>query len=292
MLRVLEIHQPATVEEASQMLAEQGDEATIYAGGTELLLMMKEGLIHYPHLIDIKKIPGLSGIRLNKNGGNLEIGALVTHRQIERDSIVREYAPLLVQVENQVANLRIRTAGTIGGNLCFAEPHSDPATLLVAWGAILELASASRRREIPVEQFLTGSFETLRQADEILTGIRLPLLSPEVGGAYERFSVHERPVASVAVLLRIQSGVVLHARIAVGGVNPYPLRIDAAEELLSDHHADDSALNAAAEYAAREVDPVGDLYGSEDYKRHLVQVLTFRALRQAVSQAKGNGHVN
>ena len=174
MLGVFEIHEPQTVEEASSLLEEHGFDATVYAGGTELLLLMKEGLVHYPRLVNVKTIPGLDDISMAD--GQLSIGALATHYQIERSAVIIEYAPLLAEVETTVANIRVRAAGTIGGNLCFAEPHSDPATLLMAWGAMVELTSAKGRRELPIEEFLLGLFATARQDEELLTSIRMPLL--------------------------------------------------------------------------------------------------------------------
>src|ERR1700686_1053902 len=134
-----EIHQPSTVLEASQMLTHYGDEAGIYAGGTELLLAMKHSALNYRHLIDLKVVPGLNTIEVRN--GAVEIGATSPHRSIERSAIVQEHLPVLAEMESRVANVRVRATGTLGGNLCFAEPHSDPATLLLVLGGAVNLES-------------------------------------------------------------------------------------------------------------------------------------------------------
>ena len=287
MLRPFEIHEPRTVEEASVLLAQFGFDAAIYAGGTELLLIMKEGLAHFPHLVNIKTIPGLDEIALSAEGDELQIGALATHWELERSPSVRKHAPLLAEVESQVANTRVRTMGTIGGNLCFAEPHSDPATLLLAWGATLELSSTEAQRQLSAADFTLGMFETARQPDEILTRIRLPLLSKNTAGAYRKFSTHERPMATVAALLEVKDGIVEDARLAVGSVGPVPIRASEAEALLRGQGIEEATFASAAELAALASDPVDDLHGSADYKSHLVRVLTTEALIQASHQAAG-----
>ena len=145
-----------------------GPDAAIYAGGTELLIVMKERLAHFPHLIDIKRIPGLNEIAFDAERRELSIGAVATHRDLERSPVVRERFPALGELEAAVANIRVRNAGTIGGNLCFAEPHSDPATLLTALDAQLTLTSASGTRQLPMASFITGLMETARRHEEIL----------------------------------------------------------------------------------------------------------------------------
>lgn len=287
MLRPFEIHEPGTVEEASVLLAQFGFDAAIYAGGTELLLIMKEGLAHFPHLVNIKTIPGLDEIALSTEGDELQIGPLATHWELERSPTVKKHAPLFAEVESQVANTRVRAMGTIGGNLCFAEPHSDPATLLLAWGATLELSSADAQRQLPAADFTLGMFETARQPDEILTRIRLPLLSENTAGAYRKFSTHERPMATVAALLEVKDGMIEHARLAVGSVGPVPIRASEAEELLRGQGAEEAAFSTAGELAASASDPIDDLHGSAEYKRHLVRVLTTQALEQAAKRAAG-----
>ena len=130
MLRPFEIHRCETEAEVCSLRRRFGTEAVIYAGGTELLLAMKMGLAHWDHLLDVKRIPSLAGIRLE--GDLLVVGAAVTHHQLERDPLLRARLPVLAELESQVANIRVRVAGTLAGNLAFAEPHADPPSLLLA----------------------------------------------------------------------------------------------------------------------------------------------------------------
>lgn len=288
MLDAFQIHEPATVQEASRLLIEHGDEAAIYAGGTELLVIMKERLVHYPHLINIKTIPGLDGIAIDGNA--LVIGALATHKAIERSPVVREHAPLLAELEAQVANLRVRSTGTLGGNLCFAEPHSDPATLLIAWDATITLATDSGSRSLLLTSFFTGLLETARRTDEVVTEIRIPLPTP-VGSAYERFKTHERPTATVAVALELDGAVVADARIVVGSVGERPARVNVAEDLLIGERPAAAIRAEAARIVHDAIEPTEDKFESSDYKRHLARVLTMRALARAAERAaRGSFH--
>ena len=147
MLRPFRLEEPESVKEASESLARYGDSAKIYAGGTELLLAMKEGLIHFECLVNVKKIPGLD--QITQDNGSLRLGALSTHRQLEQSETLQEKLPVLVEMERNVANLRVREVGTIGGNLTFAEPHADPGTLLLALDATVVAQKAGGSRDIP-----------------------------------------------------------------------------------------------------------------------------------------------
>src|ERR1700737_60626 len=151
-----EIHQPASALEASQMLMHYGEDAGFYAGGTELLLAMRHQALNYRHLIDLKIIPGLDSIEVRD--GSLQIGATSTHRSIERSKLGRQNQPALAEMESQVANVRVRATGTLGGNLCFAEPHSDPATLLLVLGGAVKIESAAGAREIPIGDLIAGAY--------------------------------------------------------------------------------------------------------------------------------------
>src|SRR5262247_4260373 len=156
-LRRFTIHQPQTIAEASAMLSELGEKARPYAGGTELLLAMKHDLLRYEHLIDVKTIRDLSKIEL-KNG-SLVIGSTATHRAIERSPVVKENLPVLAQMETKVANVRVRASGTLGGNLCFAEPHSDPATLLLALEAKVHVQGKTGTRGLDIDRLIAGAYE-------------------------------------------------------------------------------------------------------------------------------------
>ena len=199
-----EIHQPGSVVEASQMLAHYGDEAAIYAGGTELLLAMRHRALTYSHLVDLKVIPGLNSIE--PRNGLIEIGAACTHRAIERSTVVRQRQPAFAELESQVANIRVRATGTLGGNLCFAEPHSDPATMLLVLDATVRIEGAEGAREIPIENLIAGAYANHLAPGEILTSIVVPSAKPSHRSAYMKFQIHERPALGLGLWLETSDG--------------------------------------------------------------------------------------
>ncbi|KAA3644229.1 MAG: hypothetical protein DWQ07_19160 [Chloroflexi bacterium] len=277
---------PTTLQDSFQHIEEHGWNAALYAGGTELLLTMRSGLASFPYLIDIKKIPQFDEISFNKDEGMLTIGAGATHRSIETSPLVLEQLPLLAEVESMVANIRVRTVGTIGGNLCFADPHSDPATLFMAWaGTTFELVSSAGVRQIAPDEFFVDLFTTARAENELMSKIHLPILGKRMGGAYKKFVTLERPTANVAAFLGLANGKIDSARIAVGSVGPIPVRAIDAEGTLLGGFPDEKLFERAAETAAEATDPVDDVYGSKEYKKQIVRVLTRRALKQAATRA-------
>lgn len=276
------MHQPKTMAEASQMLAEFGDKGRLYAGGTELLLAMKHDLLRYEHLIDVKTIPGLSRIEL-KNG-SLNIGSATTHRAIERSPVVQANLAVLAQMETDVANVRVRASGTLGGNLCFAEPHSDPATLLLALGAKAHIQGKAVKRTVTIDKLITGAYETSIGADELLEGIEVPVPGKNQRAAYVKFQIKERPTLGLALVLETDGGNIKKAAAVVGSVSAVPTQSEQANRLLTGARTKvESQLGDAAEALARAADPVDDLEGSADYKRHLIGVFLKRALVKALA---------
>lgn len=282
-LRRFRIHQPKTAAEASEMLAQFGEKARLYAGGTELLLAMKHDLLRYEHLVDVKTIPGLDTIEA-KNGF-IRIGSAVTHRNIERSSMVKEKLPVFSTMETQVANVRVRATGTLGGNLCFAEPHSDPATLLLALGAKAYLQGKDRQRALTIGELITGAYETALATDELLTAVEIPVLGELQRAAYVKFQTHERPTLGLALVLDVDdSGQnIKKARAVAGSVSPMPSHSDTTDSALAGPRSQvERQLNDAAEALAEAADPVDDLQGSAEYKRHLIGVFLRRAFAQAL----------
>jgi carbon-monoxide dehydrogenase medium subunit len=281
-LRRFTIHQPKTIAEASAMLGELGEKARLYAGGTELLLAMKHDLLRYEHLIDVKTISDLSKIEL-KNG-SVMIGSTATHRAIERSPAVKENLPVLAQMESKVANVRVRASGTLGGNLCFAEPHSDPATLLIALGARAHVQGKAGTKTVGIDQLITGAYETSLAADELLAGVEIPIPAKSQRAAYLKFQLHERPTLGLALVLNIDGDKVTTARAAVGSVSEVPTQSEKANKLLVGPKIQvENQLTEATEALAEAADPVDDLEGSADYKRHLIGVFLKRAFVQAMS---------
>ncbi|HZF03373.1 MAG TPA: xanthine dehydrogenase family protein subunit M [Patescibacteria group bacterium] len=292
MLRPFTLHRPSGAEEACDLLSRLGEDAVPYAGGTELLLLMKEGLLRPRHLVDVKRIPGLDAIV--DVGADVTIGAAVTHRTVERSAAVRARCPVLASVARHVANVRVRNVGTVGGNLAFADPHSDLATLFLALDARVQLVSPRGRRELSLDDFVRGPWETARAADELLTAVTLTPWAARTAAAYVKFGVHERPTLGVAVALRLEPAAnrnasVADARLAIGCVDPRPARVPGAEARLRACPVADleDVVAEVGARAAASVDPADDLYGSADYKREMVAVFTRRALRAAAARARG-----
>ena len=198
------VHRPGSVGQASRLLADLGDDAAAYCGGTELLLAMKLGLASYEHLVDLKRVYGLRGIAAD--GGLTRIGAATTHHEIETSAALRGRYPEMSAMISQVANLRVRSAGTLGGNLCFADPHSDPASFLMAVGATLICQRAEATRRIPAEEFLTGLYETALAPGELLVAIELPARPERTGISHLRMKLTERPVVTVTALITLAPG--------------------------------------------------------------------------------------
>lgn len=283
MLRRFRLEEPESVAEVSELLGRFGDRAKIYAGGTELLLAMKEGLVRYERLINVKRIAGLNEI-VSENG-TIKIGALCTHRQLETSPVLQQRLPALVKLEQNVANVRVRQAGTIGGNLCFAEPHADPGTLLLALGAKLKAKTASSEREIAAEEFFVDAYETSLKEDEVLTEISIPVPPPNARIAYLKFGYLERPSVGVAFACNDDGGALRDVRIAVGCAGPAPLRVREAEALLEGKGKDEAGrhLAQAGAVAGRAARAISDLHGSQEYKEHIVGVLLKRAFQGALS---------
>jgi carbon-monoxide dehydrogenase medium subunit len=281
-LRRFTLHQPKTVAEASQMLGDFGDKGRLYAGGTELLLAMKHDLLRYEHLVDVKTIADLDKIEIRN--GALVIGGTVTHRAIERSPMVRQNLPVLAEMETHVANVRVRTSGTLGGNLCFAEPHSDPATLLTALGAKAHVQGKSGSRTVGVDKFITGAYETSLSNDELLAAVEIPVLGKSQRAAYVKFQLKERPSLGLALVLDVDGDTIKKAIAVVGSVSAVPTQSDRANQLLAGSKAQvEMQLADAADALARAADPIDDLEGSAEYKRHLIGVFLRRAFTRALS---------
>ncbi len=280
----------ATLAEALE--AHQATEEAAYlAGGTELLQIMKMGLAQVRTLVDLKRVLDLRGISLDEDG-SLRIGALTTHRELERSELVRAVCPTLAELEARVANVRVRNTGTIGGNLAFAEPHSDPVPFLIACGATVDLVGSTGSRMLAVEEFILGPLATARESSEIIVSVRIPAARQATRRAYEKIAFFERPAVSVAVELSVHGGRVTEAVIVLGSATDHATRVPWAASALV------GLTVETAPARAREIgletfghlDLVDDLNGSAEYKRHLAAVLLERAVRNALAGTDGDVH--
>jgi carbon-monoxide dehydrogenase medium subunit len=271
-----DLHRASSTAEARELLIRHGEDAAVMCGGTELLLLLKLGFSSYGHLVDIKGIEELGGVRAEN--GTLVIGSTVTHREIERSPLVLERLPALAAMERRVANIRVRNVGTLGGNLCFSDPHSDPATFLLALDAEVEY-DAGRK---PLSEFLIGPYETALEHGQLLRSVRIPIPPDGTGIAHRKLAFHERPAATVACTVRAAGGTVVEARIAVGSVGARPLRAFAAEAMLAGKPVGDpTVLAEAAALAAAASEATEDANGSAEFKTELVRVLVERCFRDA-----------
>lgn len=276
-----EFLRPSTAAEAIRATGESG-EGMFYSGGTELLLAMKLRVIHTERLVDIKRIPGLNTIVL-ADPNTVEIGARCTHKQIEHDEIVQKHLPALSRLCANVANIRVRSTGTIGGNLCFGEPHADPPTMLAALDAQLCLVGTGGERHVLAGDFIQDEFETVREPDELLTRIRISIPSGPV--TYRRFRHGERPSVNVAMVWFLESDArtIARTRIQVGALGPRPQQLESLEAVLVGAPVRDAKrlIDAVLPAALDDLDVTGDRHGSADYKRHLAGVLLRRNAAEA-----------
>ena len=277
-MRRFELIEPKSLAEACSLLAENAD-AKVVAGGTALLTIIKQGLLLPKTLVNLKKIHDASEIGFDPQTG-LRIGALATINDIETSPLVREHYPAFAEVCHVVANIRIRNMATIGGNLAHGDYQSDPPTVLAALDARIELIGQRGIRILNFSDFQRGSYETALAPGELVSGILIP---PPTGmrGLYIKFttgSSEERPCAGIAAFARMENGTCQELRLAVGAVSAKPLRITTGEAMARHHALTGEAIARIAAEAARVVDPIDDVRGPADYKRHLVGVLVRRAV--------------
>jgi aerobic carbon-monoxide dehydrogenase medium subunit len=281
--------EPTTVAEACALLKQHGGEAKVFAGGSHLTILMKQGLYQPRALVNIKKIPELRGIKYDAAEG-LIIGALVTHREIETSALVREKFPVLCDAEREVANIRVRNMGTVGGNLASGEPLTDLSQIFIALEGKAKITGSDGHRTIPIEELFVDFYTTSLAEDEILAQVVLPPLPAPSGVDYIRFSsssVVDKPSAGVAVRITLDAGneKVQTARIVLGCVGATPVRARKAEALVVGKKPTPQLAEEAGSAAAQECSPTSDLRGSEQYKRAIVRTLVKRAAAKAYERA-------
>jgi aerobic carbon-monoxide dehydrogenase medium subunit len=282
----LQLAQPTTVSEASQALGAFGERARIYAGGAELLLLLRQKLLEVEILIDIKKIAELQQIRADAKG--IRIGACVTHHTLANDAVVRRNAPSFAYAESQVANARVRNQGTLGGNLCFNDPHSDPGAVLLLHEASVKVANYKGERQLPLQEFFQDMYATALRPNEILSEVEIPPLPDGMKTAYLRLHRYQRPTLGIAAAVRMMDGSIAECRLAVGCAGPKPLRLSELEtKLKATKLADIEKIIATEKQPLRDLlQPVDDLLGSAEYKLYMTCVMLGAAV---VKAAGGNG---
>ena len=289
MIKDFEYFAPKTVEEALSLLSQYKEEAKIIAGGQSLLVLMRQGLLALEYLIDVKGISALDYINYDE-GEWLRIGALTTHRAIEKSPIIQRHFKVLSEMEGNLATVQTRNWGTVGGNLCHGDPAGDPAPVFIALKAKLKLASLGRERIIDVEEFSRDYLEVALEAGEMLVEIQVPTPPPHTGTAYEKLMVMKGDMgivgAAVSITLSPGDGVCQDARIVLSNAASIPLRAREAERRLIGKVVNDDLLTKAGEVASAEADPTADVHGSAEYRREMVKVFVRRAARRALERAR------
>ena len=290
-MRNFDYLEPTSVPEACALLKQYGGEAKIFAGGAHLTILMKQGLYQPKVLVNIKRIPELKGIHLDPAEG-LILGALVTHHEIETSALVKEKFPVLAESEKEVANIRVRNMGTVGGNLASGEPLTDLAQIFISLDGKAKIVGVKGNRTIPLEELFVDFYQTSLAEDEILSQVVIPPLPPDSGVEYIRFSsssVVDKPSAGVAVRISLEprNELCRLVRIVLGCVGATPVRARKAEALLTGKKVTLELAQEAGTVASQECSPIADLRGSEKYKRAIVRTLVKRAASKAYERALG-----
>jgi CO/xanthine dehydrogenase FAD-binding subunit len=273
-----------TVEEAVVVLADHGDDAKVLAGGQSLVPLMSLRLAYPGALLDINRVDELDYV--SPRNGELAIGALTRHATLEHSAEIARYCPLVSAAMRWVAHEAIRNRGTIGGSLAHADPAAELPAVALALGATVVAASRDGSRTIPIDEFFTMPFVSALGDGELLTEIRLPLEPPNSGSAIQEIARRhgDFALAGVVASVTLDAGVVARARVASFATAPTPVRLTAVEDALAGSGSDGVA--GAAELAAEQLAPTGDVHASADYRRRVTRVLTERALNDAIDDAR------
>jgi carbon-monoxide dehydrogenase medium subunit len=272
---------PASVDEALQAIAAGGEDVKILAGGQSLLPVMRLRLAAPETVVDIGRIPELRGVR--DDGDAIVIGAMTTHSDVLANQLIAQHAPLIAQATETVADRQVRHRGTFGGALAHADPAGDLPAVALALDAEFVIAGPGGRRTVPAAEFFVDYLTTALQEGDLLVEVRVPKLSGAWGMHYEKFNrvAQAWSIVAVAAAVRREDGHIAEARIGLTNMGPTPLRAGAAEAALAGADVTDDAIAAAAARAAEGTEPSSDLNGQADYRMHLAQVLTRRAVMAA-----------
>ena len=286
-IKEFEYFEPSTLSEAISLLAQYGGKAKILAGGTDLLIQMKQRDLTPEYLIDIKNISELDYIKHNEDEG-LKIGALVTHNSLVKSAVIQEKFSLLVEASLAVGSVQTRNRGTVVGNICNSSPSADTPPVLIALDASFKLVSIMGERIVKVEEFFRSPFKSVIKETELLTEIRIPNLPIHSGGSYlwlPKITAVDETLVGVGVLIAVDD--LIHktctmARIGLGSVAPTPIRTKNAEEVLKGKRIEDIVCRQAAEVATNEASP----RSRAEYRREMVKVFVKRALDRALKKIK------
>jgi aerobic carbon-monoxide dehydrogenase medium subunit len=277
---------PATLDEALSLLQQHGDEAKVMAGGQSLIPLLKLRFARPEVVVDIGRLPALATVK--RDDGHVTIGALVRHVDVERSKELESWLPVMVEAAHWIADPLVRNRGTVAGSVCHADPSGDWGSVMLALDADLVAQSQSGERVIHVDGFFEGPFTTTLRADEVVTGIRIPLPQGPAGGAYLKLErkVGDFATAGVAVHLEMDGRKIKRAGIGLTAVGATNIRAADAERALHGQEPADELIAEAARLAAAAAEPKDDLRGSAEYKKDVVRVFVQRGLRTALGRAK------
>jgi len=282
-----EYHTPTTLAEAIALLGRYGDEAKVLSGSQSLIPLMKLRLAQPAHLVDLRKVDGLTGVR--EVQGAIQIGALTTHATLAKSELLRAKLPMAAEAAGQIGDAQVRNLGTIGGSLAHADPSADWPAVLTALDASVVIAGPQGERTLKVEQLIVGPLTTVLEPGEILTQVRVALPPARTAGAYEKLPHPASRFAVVGVAAEISldaRNTVQWSRIAITGLGSKVTRATGVERALQGKAADPAAIKSAAARAAEGLELRADLSGSAAYKAQLAAVYTERAALRAVSRAR------
>ena len=288
-IRSFELLQPRSVDEAVELLAKHGDEARPIGGGTTLIILMKQRALHYPYLVDLQSIPGLSGI--SKENDGVRIGALATHRAVELSPVIREVFPAVAEAFSKIGNVRVRETASVGGNLAHADYRLDPPPPLLVLGSCVTAQGPNGSRILPIRDFFRGLYETALEPGELIVDVKIPFMPPDSKAVYLRFSSlsgNDWPCLGVAAWAIRQNRRCQELRLALGGVAATPLLIERLD-MVKDQSLDDSLIDKLLDVVDEQISPSSDMRGSEWYKRKMVRVFVKKALLQLDDRASVSG---
>jgi carbon-monoxide dehydrogenase medium subunit len=280
-MRDITFHAPSSLSEVFGLLQQHGDNARVMAGGTALVVLMKQSLVEADNIVSLQRVPGLDGISLQDDG--VHIGALTRHRDVETSPVVREHAPLIADVYRRVATVRIRNQATVGGGLAHADPSQDPPAGFIVLDAKVKLASSKGERTVAVQDLFRDYYETVIEPAELLTEVIVPRQPSSAKGVYLKFLPRtEDDYATVAVGAQAdaQGNQCTSLRVALVAAGPTAIRAEAVERELQGKEVTAASIRRAAEAVEPLVDPLDDFRGSSEYKRDMAVVFTRRALER------------
>jgi carbon-monoxide dehydrogenase medium subunit len=279
-IRSFELLEPRSLPEAAGLLTEYGDEARVIGGGTTLVILMKQRALHYPYLVDLRLIPGLSEIKREPDG--VCIGAMVTHRTVETSPLMREKFPILAEAFAYIGNVRVRQTASVGGNLAHADYRLDPPPPLLVLNAEIAAYGPNGSRKIALKDFFRGMYETVLEPGEILVDVKIPNMPPNSKAVYLRFSTlsaNDWPCLGVAGFLLEENGRCKELRLALGGVAATPLLIGGLD-FARDQEVDEAIIEKVLTAVDEQISPFSDFRGSEWYKRRMARLFVKKAVER------------